>query len=114
DAVRQRFNAYFVALAQAAELELRGPPSINWLDRLQAEHDNLRAVVRWALKTHDAELVLRLSGALQRYMDARGHLNEAQRWLETALALDVPVMGPVRARGLQIAGQVAWLQGDYA
>jgi non-specific serine/threonine protein kinase len=112
--IRYRFADYFVRLAQAAELELRGPPSMQWLDRLQAEHDNLRAVVHWSLENREPTHALVIGGSLRRYMDARGHLNEAQRWLETGLGLDVPVAPRVRARALLAAGGVAWLSGDYA
>jgi len=111
--LRARHAAYFLGLAEAAEIELRGPPSTEWLERLQNEHDNLRAVVRWALETHNAELALRICSALQRYLDARGHLSEGQRWLESALGLAPSASGPVRARALQAAGQIAWLGGDY-
>src|SRR5262249_42390869 len=44
-----------------------------------------------------------------------GHLNEGQRWLESALDLDEePVARPVRSRALQVAGRLAWPRGDYA
>jgi non-specific serine/threonine protein kinase len=114
DAVRRRHAEYFVEFAEGAESKLRGPSSVDWLDRLQDEQDNLRAVVHWALDTRQAELVLRLCGAIPQYIGARGHLNECQRWLESALSLNLRVAGPVRARALWVAGHVAWGCGDYA
>jgi non-specific serine/threonine protein kinase len=114
EAVRRRHAEYFVDFAQGAESKLQGPSSMDWLDRLQDEHDNLRAVVYWALDTRQAELVLRLSGAIPQYIGTRGHLNECQRWLESALSLDLHDVGPVRARALRVAGHVAWGRGDYA
>ena len=44
--MRARHAEYFLNLAEAAERELRGPPSLMWLDRLEAEHDNVRALER--------------------------------------------------------------------
>jgi predicted ATPase/DNA-binding CsgD family transcriptional regulator len=114
DTIRGRHAEHFLSLAEEAERELRGPPSTRWLDRLEDEHDNLRAALRWAIEAHDAELALRLGVALQRYVDVRGDLHEGQRWLEDALALDAPTAAPLRARALHVAGRLAWLRGDYA
>ena len=111
--MRARHAEYFLNLAEAAERELRGPPSLVWLDRLEAEYDNVRGLVRWAIETCNAELALRTCTALQRYLGARGHLGEGQRWLESALALEPPAPASIRARALQVAGEVAWLRGDY-
>jgi predicted ATPase len=114
DTVRRRHAEYFIDFAERAETKLRGASSIDWLDRLQDEHDNLRAVVHWAHDAREPELVLRLCGAIPQYIGARGHLNECQRWLESALSLNPRRAGPVRARALWVAGHVAWGRGDYA
>ena len=94
--MRARHAEYFLNLAEAAERELRGPPSLVWLDRLEAEHDNVRGLVRWAIETCNAELALRMCTALHRYLGARGHLGEGQRWLESALALEPPAPVSIR------------------
>jgi predicted ATPase/DNA-binding CsgD family transcriptional regulator len=111
--VRGRHAAYFLALAEAADRELRGPPLTVWLDHLQDEYDNLRAAARWAWETRDTLLALRLGAALQRFWEVRGSLDEGQRWLDGALALDPPAPPSVRARALHVAGRLAWLRGDY-
>jgi non-specific serine/threonine protein kinase len=111
--IRGAHAEYFLSMAEAAHRELRGPPSVVWLDRLEAEHDNLRAVVRWAVENRNAELALRLSAALQRYLDARGHASEGQRWLGSALGLDAPASAAARAGALHVAGRLAWLHGEY-
>lgn len=113
DVVRRRHADHFVDFAEKAEAKLQGQPSMYWLDRLQDEHDNFRAVLHWALETWQVELALRLSGAMPRYIGARGHLSECQRWLESALAINGPIAPPVRARALRLAGHVAWVRGDY-
>src|SRR3712207_7598388 len=47
-------------LAERAEPELRGRDQRQWLERLDTEHDNVRAALGWAL-AHDAETALRLA-----------------------------------------------------
>jgi predicted ATPase/class 3 adenylate cyclase/DNA-binding CsgD family transcriptional regulator len=111
--IRGRHAAYFQSVLEAADLEQRGQPIV-WLDRLQEEHENLRAVLRWTVETRNAELALRLGAVLRRYIEIRGHLHEGQRWLESALAIDGPAPDAVRARALQVAGRLAYLRGDYA
>ncbi len=128
--VRRQHAAFFLALAEQAEPELRGPRQAAWLTRLEAEHDNLRAAVQWALDTAEAETGVRLAGALSRFWEARGHLSEGRRWLERAvraadgraqtLAGGGEVKPPssveftrARAKALNGAGVLALCQGDY-
>ncbi|CAA9450954.1 MAG: hypothetical protein AVDCRST_MAG58-946, partial [uncultured Rubrobacteraceae bacterium] len=58
--LRERHARYYLALAQEAEPELEGADQTRWMDRLESEHDNLRAVLSWALEGGQAELGLRL------------------------------------------------------
>lgn len=57
-----------------------------WWERIEDEHDNLRAALRWALETGEAETALRLVAALWQFWLARGYLREGRRWLDEALA----------------------------
>ena len=52
----RRYTQYFLALAEAAELELIGSQSEAWLARLETEQDNLRAALQWALECSEAEI----------------------------------------------------------
>jgi predicted ATPase len=54
---------YFLTLAEEAYPELKGPDQLEWLEHVEAEHDNMRAALSWALERREAELALRL-GAL--------------------------------------------------
>ncbi len=58
-----------------------------WLDRLEAEHDNLRTALAWSLERGASEGALRLAGALYYFWELRGYWSEGQKWLEEALAL---------------------------
>ena len=89
--LRQRHAAYYLALAEAAEGGLRGPEQGSWLLRLDAEHENLRAVLAWSLTpeaaaAEGAALSLRLVGALWPFWFIRGYWAEWERWLAQARA----------------------------
>jgi predicted ATPase/DNA-binding SARP family transcriptional activator len=112
DALRGRHAAFFLALAEVAESKLVEPDQVSWFERLEREHDNLRAALRNALDRGKVEPGLRVGGAIWRFWYARGHLSEGRRWLEEALAQ--PGTAPARAKALRGAGALAWAQGDYA
>jgi predicted ATPase len=108
--VRQRHADYFIALAEEAEphlLEYSG----EWLDRLDLEHDNLRAALDWLEASGESELVLRLAGALPRFWDERAHLAEGRRRLEGALLADDRPTA-TRAKALNGAADMAVSLGD--
>jgi non-specific serine/threonine protein kinase len=114
DSIRRGHAEYFVSLAESTEVEVEGPRSIEWLDRLSADYDNLRAAVHWAVETDSADLGLRIGSAVGRFLEVRGHLNEGQRWLESVLAIDAPVSAAARAKALRVAGTLASTNGEYA
>ena len=101
-------------LAAAAEAELRRAGQARWLARLEAEHDNLRSALAWALSA-DAGLALRLAGSLHWFWYLRGHWREGRRWLDEALSGD-SAQGPTPARmkALAGAGILAFALGDQA
>jgi predicted ATPase/DNA-binding SARP family transcriptional activator/DNA-binding CsgD family transcriptional regulator len=113
DTVRRHHAEFFLALAEEAEPQLRGPQQGEWMDRLEVEHDNLRAVLSWALDQGEIELGLRLCGALGEFWQVRGHLQEGQRWLEAMLAKRSLVPTPAQVKALMWAGTLAWMQGHY-
>jgi predicted ATPase len=89
-AAQKRHYDCFLALAEAAEQELKGRDQPEWLGRLEQEQDNLRVALAWALESdHKApggdELALRLSGALHLFWRMRGYFHEGHRWLAKSL-----------------------------
>ena len=111
-AVLDRHAAVFLALAEEAELELKRQRQGQWLERLEAEHDNFRAALSWSLEQGEAELGLRLSTALVEFWDRRGHFDEGGRWLEAVLAKHGPASATARARALNAIGWLAQWQGE--
>jgi predicted ATPase/class 3 adenylate cyclase len=86
-AVRRRHAAFYLALAERAAPELRGPRQAVWLDRLAHERHNLRAALRWTIAARDAAGALRLGAALWLFWDIHGYLTEGREWLGQALEL---------------------------
>jgi non-specific serine/threonine protein kinase len=111
-AVGRRHALWYLELAKGAEPWLRGDRQRVWLERLEREHDNLRAALKWSLESGEAELGLWFGGALGEFWYMRGYLSEGRRWLEAALANDA-ARAPARTKALARAGWIAWEQGDY-
>lgn len=114
DDVRRRHGAYYLALAEAAEPELRGPRQVAWLERLDAENDNLRAALDWAAESGELELGLRGGAALWRFWQTRSLNGEGRERLERLLGGEAPNVAPdVRAEALAAAGRMAFIVGDF-
>jgi predicted ATPase/class 3 adenylate cyclase len=113
DALRARHAAHFTAVAEAAEPELTRSPEA--IERIGADHDNMRAALSWAIERDRAELGLRLGFALWRFWQQRGHLAEGREWFERLLALPgASTRTSARAKGLTGAAGIAYWQNDYS
>jgi len=117
EATRAAHAAYYLALAEQAEPEFSGPQQITWFERLEREHDNLRAALSWFLEQssdgQSSELALRLSGVLAWFWGIRGYVSEGRRWLERALDESRGVRASLRAKALSGAGLLAGMQDDF-
>jgi predicted ATPase/DNA-binding SARP family transcriptional activator len=110
----ERHYKWFLHLAESADSAFSGAEQRIWFERLEVEHDNLRAALHWAIvKLRDAEKGLRLSGALWRFWQAHGHLSEGRKWLEAALSLESKSTASTRAKAWHGAGGLASAQGDF-
>lgn len=114
EALHQRHVAYFLTLAHRVEPELRGPEQAMWLERLDREHDNLRAALYWLKESGDVEMGLQLSGLLWRFWQMRNYLSEGCGWLEELFALGKRggVSTSTRAKALMAQGNLLRLQGE--
>lgn len=110
-AIQTRFFAYFTEYAERIGPLLSGPDQGAYLDQVQAEHDNLRAILQRA----DNGTRLRILGELQRFWQLRGYFTEGRNYLNLALAGDNAEQVPdVHARAFNSAGVLAHLQKDDA
>jgi non-specific serine/threonine protein kinase len=113
-ATQRRHVAFFIDLAeQAAPPRLDGPDGPALVRRLELEHDNLRAALRWLLDRGDTERALQLAGALWSFWEMHGHLYEGLTWLDAALASGPPASTAARARALVGAAALRRERGDY-
>jgi predicted ATPase/class 3 adenylate cyclase len=112
DDIRDRHAEHYLALTEEAEpalLASRIPT--HWLDRLEREHDNLRAALDWLEASGKGELALRLAGAASEFWHATGQLTEGRRRLESALRGSVAPTS-IRAKALTGAASMAVTSGD--
>jgi non-specific serine/threonine protein kinase len=79
-ALRNRHADHFLTLAERAHPEHYGRAQLVWLDRVEREHDNLRAALRYFVEAGDAGRGTRLAAALRRFWWIRGHTDEARTW----------------------------------
>ncbi len=111
--IRRAHVEYYLRLAKEAEPNFFGPELEVWLDRMEAEHDNIRAALEWSETDHASlPLGLELAGWLWRFWEVRGHSTEGRRWLDALLAKADTLPGSARAFPLHTAGNLARAQGD--
>jgi predicted ATPase len=109
--VGRRHAAYFLSLAEDAEAGLASADWQAWRRRLDAERENLRAALGWAVAWGETDIALRLVGPLWRWFRPDA-IAEGRRWVHQALALP-GASGPLRAKALHALGVLAMQQGEY-
>jgi len=111
--LQKRHAEHFLALAEEAEPHLFGRNPVEWLERLEREHDNLRAALDRFEAAGETERVLRLAGALSEFWGVKSHFTEGRRRLERALGADERPTA-ARAKALNGASDLAVVGGDSA
>ncbi len=120
--VRDRHRDFYVGFAEDEELKLLGREQVVALERLEADHDNLRAALRWCLDRGETEPALRLGSALWRFWDTHGYVREGREWLDNLLAradalpasATTPVSQRARAKLLDGAARLRARWSEYA
>jgi ATP/maltotriose-dependent transcriptional regulator MalT len=119
EVTRQAHAAYYLWLVEEAEPALSGAQQVVWLERLEREHDNLRAAMQWSLEQGETrgdgqrmEMALRMGGALRWFWMVRGHYSEGRTFLERALVGSESTVPSVRAKALCAAALLVNVQGD--
>jgi predicted ATPase/DNA-binding XRE family transcriptional regulator len=108
---RLEHAGFFLTLAERAAPELLGLGQVAWLDRLERESGNLRAAISRSLDAGEPETAARFGWALLTFWWIRGYHREGRRFMEAALEGSLPPA--LRIEALQVAGSMAYVQGDY-
>ena len=116
ETMRRQHATFFLQLAEEAEPELVGLQQAVWLERLEREHDNLRAALQWFLERGEVgpsrEMALRLAGALRQFWEVHGHWSEGRNFLERALAGSKGAAVPAQVKALKATAHLAYRQSD--
>ena len=109
--LRTRHLDFFLKQAEAVQ-DLTGPAVDAWTQRMETEHDNMRAALDWSSTSGAMGTTLRLAVALSPFWNRRSYWTEGRKWLELVLASTSGASPSLRAEALQGAGMLAWFQGD--
>jgi DNA-binding CsgD family transcriptional regulator/tetratricopeptide (TPR) repeat protein len=107
DAVRDRHAEWYLALADQADPHLLMPGQEPWLEQVEVEYPNLRAVEEWLHAVGANERVVCLAGALRWFWLVRGGVKEGVDWLERALSATKEGSAAAKARALTGLGFLA-------
>jgi len=113
DAVSGRHLAWCLHLAQTAAAGLTSASQQSWLQVLTDENANMRAALDYAITTRQSPAAHGLAGALWRYWEINGHINEGRQWVTQVLGLTEPAPAAVRALAFKAAGNLARDQNDF-
>jgi non-specific serine/threonine protein kinase len=116
DGIAARHPDYFLSLAEEARDHLLGREQGEWLERLEIEHDNLRAALEFCAQDPASGAVgLRLAGWLRKFWEIRGYYREGRDRCGAALSHpEAQAPSSERAAALNSAGWLAYRQNDYA
>jgi predicted ATPase/class 3 adenylate cyclase len=112
DAVHHHHAAYYLKLVEDGVRELSGSDQVLWIQRLETEHDNIRAALTWSLERREPGSALRGAIALSSFCLLQGYLTEGRRWVETALAAE-DVEPRARGEAFNLLARIAKYGGDY-
>ncbi len=114
-AIRERHARFFLGLAEAAARELHGPDQVAWLARLDRDHANLLASVRWFVANGRVEEALREVAALEWFWFTRGHSLDGKKCaLDALTAAGGDVSAALRAGALSSLSSMVFLTGDWS
>jgi predicted ATPase/class 3 adenylate cyclase len=113
-ALHRRHAEAYAELVEGCEPHLTGRDGARWLDRLELDHDNIRACLDWAVAAGETRLAIRIAAGMWRYWQIRGHLLEASERLDRVLAMPgLDELSPdLRSRLESAAGSVAYWRAD--
>jgi predicted ATPase/class 3 adenylate cyclase len=112
ETMRRCHAEYFAGLAERGAPGGADTAGEAWVQQLEAEHDNLRAALRWAREAEEALFMLHMCLVLQPFWTLRGYWREGRQWLDAALAVRGQVPSSLRAYALDGVVRIAVHQSD--
>jgi tetratricopeptide (TPR) repeat protein len=109
--IRDTMARHFADLCSQSAAAYTGDLQRAWLTAMDADHDNLRAALEWALATDDAETALLIAGGAAWPHWLTGMVVEGRRWLDDAFACRGEVDERTRALALTGRGLLDFLAG---
>ena len=114
ETLRDQHLAYFLDVAEQADKEIHGPNQIEWMDRLEKDHDNFRAALDWGLSSEQMDKLLRLFAALGWTWLVRWSASESRIWLDKIRALpDIANHPATYAQILNTAVHQEWIAANF-
>ncbi len=112
--VRNRHLDYFLDLAEQVDKEIHGPAQVEWMERLELEHDNLRTALDWCVLENNTEFALRLLCALGWTWIVQNHHSEMRSWFDKIHVLPDTDAYPAHYAGLlNHMGRLSWMVSEY-
>lgn len=114
EVVRKRHLEYYLGLVESIEPGPKEPNLPAWMKALEEEHDNLRAALQWALEHGEVETALRIAGAIWRFWQIHGHVEEGAQWMKAILDKAKGETSIARAKALWGAGWLGMVMGTLS
>ena len=114
ETVRRWHLGYFLGLVESVEPGPKEPNLVAWMRALDEEHDNLRAALQWALENNEVDSALRIAGAVWRFWQIRGYVEEGSGWMKEILARSAGQVTLARAKALWGAGWLGMVMGSLS
>lgn len=109
---RKRHASFFLEFVESIEPGPKKPNLSAWMKDLEEEHDNLRAALQWALENNEIEHALRIAGAIWRFWQIHGHVEEGAKWMSAILEHAEKQPTAARAKALWGAGWLGMVIGN--
>jgi len=105
---------YMLRIAGQTDERMFGAETQEWLDQMEAEHDNLRTAFEWAASNHP-DRALKLANSLGGFWTVRDHISEARFWCQTILerTKSLPDVDAERARVCVVLGWMSVTSGEH-
>ncbi len=115
---RDHHLAHFLKLSRRAEGHFKTPRRLAWMNQLEAEHDNIRSALGWALE-NDPESALQMVCLLSAFWMSNNYLTEGCNWCQAAIkrveesSLDRDKIDPTRAQAYTVLAMLSVNRGDH-